>query len=91
MFGWVLEMWGYAIAAASLGIRHTVLKDGREVADYDAIVAMRDLVDSYLYPFQQCVEKGQAAGLMCSCAQPSLSLLATVLVPYACRHCCGGG
>ena len=24
-FGWVLEMWGYSIAAASLGVRHEVL------------------------------------------------------------------
>eukprot|EP01046_Picozoa_sp_COSAG06_P031098 COSAG06_NODE_3000_length_5979_cov_12.330272_4_plen_122_part_00 len=37
---------------------------GRE--DFDAIVPVRDLVDSYLYPFQQCVERGKAAGLMCS-------------------------
>ena len=29
---------------------------GRE--DFDAQISMRDLVDSYLYPFQQCVEKG---------------------------------
>ena len=26
-FGWVLEMWGYSIAAASLGIRHDVRRD----------------------------------------------------------------
>lgn len=38
---------------------------GRE--DFDAQISMRDLVDSYLYPFQQCVESGKAAGLMCSC------------------------
>ena len=38
---------------------------GRE--DFDAIVSLRDLVDSYLPPFQQCVTKGKAAGLMCSC------------------------
>jgi len=24
VFGWVLEMWGYTLAAAKLGIRHTV-------------------------------------------------------------------
>ena len=56
---------------------------GRE--DYDAIVPMRDLVDSYLYPFQQCVEKGQAVGLMCSCAQASLTLLATPWLPELLR------
>ena len=33
---------------------------GRE--DYDARVTMRDLVDSYLYPFRQCVEQGKAVG-----------------------------
>ena len=37
---------------------------GRE--DFDAAVSPRDLVDSYLAPFQACVEKGNAAGLMCS-------------------------
>ena len=26
-FGWVLEMWGYSIAAASLGIKHDVLRN----------------------------------------------------------------
>ena len=38
---------------------------GRE--DFDAQISMQDLVDSYMYPFQQCVERGKAAGLMCSC------------------------
>ena len=37
---------------------------GRET--FDAVVGQRDLVDSYLAPFQACVEKGNAAGLMCS-------------------------
>jgi len=27
IFGWVLEMWGYNIAARNMGIRHTVSKD----------------------------------------------------------------
>ena len=27
VFGWVLEMWGYNLAARNLGIRHTVLQD----------------------------------------------------------------
>mmetsp|Transcript_39874 Transcript_39874/g.66165 ORF Transcript_39874/g.66165 Transcript_39874/m.66165 type:complete len:743 (+) Transcript_39874:14-2242(+) len=27
VFGWVLEMWGYNLAARNLGIRHTVSKD----------------------------------------------------------------
>ena len=32
----------------------------------DANVTMQDLVDSYLAPFQACVEKGHVSGLMCS-------------------------
>ena len=27
VFGWVLEMWGYTLAATRLGIRHTVWKE----------------------------------------------------------------
>jgi hypothetical protein len=51
---------------------------GRE--DYDAVVSMQDLVDSYLPPFQACVERGKSAGLMCSCTyEPS--------VPAAHRAC----
>lgn len=45
---------------------------GRE--DFDAAVSMRDLVDSYLPPFQACVERGKAAGLMCSCATATQQL-----------------
>jgi len=33
---------------------------------FDANITMQDLVDSYLLPFQACVEKGQVTGLMCS-------------------------
>jgi beta-glucosidase-like glycosyl hydrolase len=40
------------------GITH-----GRE--DFNAIVTPQDMVDSYLAPFQSCVERGRAAGLMC--------------------------
>ena len=32
----------------------------------DSNITMRDLVDSYMVPFQQCVEKGKVSGLMCS-------------------------
>ena len=32
----------------------------------DANISMRDLVDSYLAPFQACVEQGKVTGLMCS-------------------------
>jgi len=34
--------------------------------DFDAQVTMQDLVDSYLPPFQDCVEQGKVSGLMCS-------------------------
>ena len=33
----------------------------------DAAVTMQDLVDSYMLPFQACVEQGRVSGLMCSC------------------------
>ena len=33
---------------------------------FDASVTARDLVDSYLPPFQACVEVGKVSGLMCS-------------------------
>ena len=35
--------------------------------DFNANITMQDLVDSYLAPFQACVEKGKVSGLMCSC------------------------
>eukprot|EP00440_Ansanella_granifera_P058946 gb/GFBE01063890.1/.p1 GENE.gb/GFBE01063890.1/~~gb/GFBE01063890.1/.p1 ORF type:complete len:787 (+),score=165.40 gb/GFBE01063890.1/:1-2361(+) len=34
--------------------------------NFNADVSMQDLVDSYLLPFQACVEKGKVSGLMCS-------------------------
>ena len=34
----------------------------------DSEVPMQDLIDSYMFPFQACVEKGRVTGLMCSCA-----------------------
>ena len=33
---------------------------------YDAIITQQDLIDSYMQPFQACVEKGKVSGLMCS-------------------------
>ena len=50
---------------------------GRE--DFDAVVSMRDMVDSYLPPFQACVERGKAAGLMCSCATATQAAAAATL------------
>lgn len=34
--------------------------------DFSATITQQDLVDSYLKPFQSCVEKGRVSGLMCS-------------------------
>jgi beta-glucosidase-like glycosyl hydrolase len=34
--------------------------------DFSATISQQDLVDSYLFPFQACVEKGKVSGLMCS-------------------------
>jgi pre-mRNA-splicing factor SYF2/beta-D-xylosidase 4 len=34
--------------------------------EFDATVTQQDLVDSYLAPFQACVEKGDVTSLMCS-------------------------
>jgi beta-glucosidase-like glycosyl hydrolase len=34
--------------------------------DFSANISQQDLVDSYLKPFQSCVEKGKVSGLMCS-------------------------
>ena len=47
---------------------------GRE--DFDAQVSIRDLLDSYLVPFQACVERGKSIGLMCSYSKSIL-----------CTHC----
>ena len=46
----------------------TTQRDG-EAHDHqhvDSIVPMQDLVDSYMKPFQACVEQGEVTGLMCS-------------------------
>ena len=41
------------------GIRH-------DRNHFDAHISQQDLVDSYLLPFQSCVEMGRVSGLMCS-------------------------
>ena len=33
---------------------------------YNANISQQDLLDSYMLPFQSCVEKGRVSGLMCS-------------------------
>ena len=32
---------------------------------FDAVVTQQDLIDSYMPPFQDCVERGRVSGLMC--------------------------
>ena len=51
----------------------TTQKDGEQHdrQHVDSIVPMQDLIDSYMKPFQACVEQGQVTGLMCSCASQS--------------------
>ena len=42
--------------------------------DFNAVISEQDLVDSYLAPFQDCVEQGEVSSLMCSYSKCSLSL-----------------
>ncbi len=46
---------------------HSIV-DGQDFnrMDFDASVNAQDLVDSYMAPFQDCVEQGEVTGLMCS-------------------------
>lgn len=45
--------------STEVGVRHW--RD-----EFDASVSLQDLSDSYLIPFQACVEKGRVSSLMCS-------------------------
>ena len=42
--------------------------------NFDAKVTQQDLADSYLPPFQACVEEGEVSGLMCSCESTQASM-----------------
>ena len=42
--------------------------------DFNAVISEQDLVDSYLAPFQDCVEQGEVTSLMCSYSKCSRSL-----------------
>ena len=44
----------------------TVAGERHQRYEFNANVTDQDLVDSYLLPFQACVEKGQVSSLMCS-------------------------
>ena len=47
----------------------TTEKDGEhhDRNHVDSKISMQDLMDSYMKPFQSCVEKGRVSSLMCSC------------------------
>jgi beta-glucosidase-like glycosyl hydrolase len=56
---------------ASACCKHYVANDldrwnGSTRHDFNAVVSMQDLQDSYLPPFRACVEDGHVSGLMCS-------------------------
>ena len=44
----------------------TVAGETWDRTTFNANISMQDLVDSYMLPFQACVEKGHVSGLMCS-------------------------
>ena len=56
-FGWVLEMWGWALATARLGIRHTVVPELQAEPGGDGI---RDLSRFFIYHYT--FDLGQAGG-----------------------------
>merc|ERR1740138_1475354 len=49
-------------------MEYTIMKDGESYTRHtiDESIPMQDLVDSYMKPFQACVEKGRVSSLMCS-------------------------
>jgi hypothetical protein len=56
-FGWVLEMWGWALATARLGIRHTVVPELQAEPGGDGI---RDLSRFFIYHYT--FDLGQPGG-----------------------------
>ena len=53
---YVANSMEHSTVAGETWTRHTI----------DATITQQDLVDSYMLPFQACVEKGQVSSLMCS-------------------------
>ena len=55
----------------------------------DATIPMQDLIDSYMVPFQSCVEKGKVTSLMCSCASALIPAPPSSTVSHLlrCRAC----
>ena len=49
-------------------MEHTTELDGEmhDRQEVDTVVSQQDLIDSYMAPFQSCVELGRVTGLMCS-------------------------
>jgi beta-D-xylosidase 4 len=58
--------------------------------DFNAVISQQDLVDSYLPPFQACVEQGQVTSLMCSCESLSSSSLSAAAAAAAAALDCKG-
>ena len=46
--------------------KQTIAEIAAERYSADPNITMQDLVDSYMAPFQACVEKGKVSSLMCS-------------------------
>jgi xylan 1,4-beta-xylosidase len=62
----------------------TVAGEHHERYEFNANVTDQDLVDSYLLPFQACVEKGHVSGLMCSynAGDDVIAMIATDCLPH---------
>ena len=60
-------------------VEHTTEPNGVSYnrGNNNSIITQQDLIDSYMLPFQACVEQGKVSGLMCSCEfyAPSLYFL----------------
>ena len=57
--------------------KSTVAGESYTRHNFNANITDQDLVDSYLLPFQACVEKGKVSSLMCSCARRPTAPLET--------------
>ncbi len=57
-FGWVLEMWGYSLAAAALGIRHRVRRDFQQ----EPSGGYASLGDTYIFHYTYGVELSMKTG-----------------------------
>ena len=57
MQGWVQEMWGYSIAAASVGVRHTLVRDMQvEASSLTPSVARNFASKAYIFHYTYGIE-----------------------------------